>query len=96
MNQVLDGAKTPRVEELYKLMLQFESRAILTDNIWGFLWGKLVYGALLFGTALTNDGIADALENPVYRPVLSDLGRELLTHFLPLTRWARSWEKALR
>ena len=27
---------------------------------------------------------------------LSDLGRELLTHFLPLAKWAQSWEKALR
>ncbi|HTJ58429.1 MAG TPA: 2-dehydropantoate 2-reductase [Devosiaceae bacterium] len=73
----IDGTKTPRVEELYKLMLEFEPNAVLTDNIWGYLWGKLVYGALLFGTALTNESIADALDNPAYRAVLSDLGREV-------------------
>ena len=27
---------------------------------------------------------------------LSGLGRELLTHLLPLAKWAQSWEKALR
>ena len=39
----------------------FEPDAVLTDNIWGYLWGKLAYGALLFATALTNESIADAL-----------------------------------
>ncbi len=34
------------------------------DNIWGYLWGKLAYGARLFATALTNDSIADSLANP--------------------------------
>lgn len=73
----LDGAKTTRVEALHSLLLDFESKAVLTDNIWGYLWGKLVYGALLFGTALTDDSIADALADPRFRTVLTDLGREV-------------------
>ena len=36
-------------------MLAFEPASILTTNIWGYLWGKLSYGAMLFGTALTGD-----------------------------------------
>jgi 2-dehydropantoate 2-reductase len=32
---------------------------------------------LLFATALTNDSIADALADPAYRSVLTDLGREV-------------------
>lgn len=73
----LDGTSTDRVESIYKLLREFDDKAILTDNIWGFLWGKLVYGALLFGTALTNDSIADVLANPRYRPVLTKLALEV-------------------
>ena len=32
-------------------------RAITTGNIWGYLWSKLAYGALLFATALTDASI---------------------------------------
>ena len=75
----LDGTKSARVNELHKLLLQFERNAILTDNIWGFLWGKLIYGSLLFATALTNDSIADVLANHRYRPMLADLALEVGT-----------------
>jgi 2-dehydropantoate 2-reductase len=75
----LDGSTTDRIEDIYALMQQFEPKAVLTDNIWGYLWGKLIYGALLFGTALTNDSIADVLANPVYRPVLTKLAHEIGT-----------------
>lgn len=73
----LDGTTSDRVVALHKLLLDFEPNSVLTGNIWGYLWGKLIYGALLFATALTNDSIADALANPVYRSVLADLGREV-------------------
>ena len=73
----LDGARTPRIEALFALMQKFEPNAVLTDNIWGFLWGKLVYGALLFGTALSEDSIADVLDDPAWRPTLTALGREV-------------------
>lgn len=73
----LDGRTTPRIEAIHALMRQFEPNAVLTGNIWGYLWGKLVYGALLFATALTNESIVEALGNPRYRAVLTDLGREV-------------------
>ena len=73
----LDGAITPRVQALHQLMQDFEPKAVLTQNIWGYLWGKLVYGALLFGTAVTNDSIADVLANPDVRGVLTRLGQEI-------------------
>ncbi len=60
----LDGSTTPRVQEMFELLKIFEPNVVLTDNIWGYLWGKLGYGALLFATALTNASIADALEAP--------------------------------
>lgn len=73
----LDGATTPRVEETHRLLSIFEPDAIITPNIWGYLWGKLGYGALLFATALTNDSIADVLAHPDYRPMLTALACEL-------------------
>jgi 2-dehydropantoate 2-reductase len=73
----LDGRDGPRSRDLHALMKTFDERAVLTDNIYGYLWGKLVYGALLIAIAVTNDGISDALDNPGYRAVLTDLGREV-------------------
>jgi 2-dehydropantoate 2-reductase len=75
----LDGKLTGRIETIYEMMREFEPKAILTDNIWGYLWGKLIYGALLFGTALTNDSIVDVLANSKYRPVLTRLALEVGT-----------------
>ena len=72
----LDGAVTPRIQTLHHLLQDFDPKAVLTQNIWGFLWGKLVYGALLFATAVTNDSIADVLANPDARAVLTRLGQE--------------------
>ena len=73
----LDGARTARIEAIHALMAQFDPAAVLTDNIWGYLWGKLVYGALLFATALTDDSIADVLEAPAPRAILARLGQEV-------------------
>ena len=74
----LDGRITPRLVALHETLLEFEPRAITTDNIWGYLWGKLAYGALLFATALTNDSIADALALPQYFALYRALGAEIL------------------
>lgn len=73
----LDGKRTERITAIHKLLLDFEPNAVLTENIWGYLWGKLIYGAQLFGTALTNEGIADCLADPNFRPVLTALGQEV-------------------
>jgi 2-dehydropantoate 2-reductase len=74
----LDGQITPRLGELHRAFLDFDDRAILTPNIWGYLWGKLSYGALLFATALTNDSIADALASPAHRDTYIALASEPL------------------
>ena len=47
-----------------------------TDNIWGYLWGKQAYGAMLFATALTNDSMADAIDQ--HRSTVVELAREVL------------------
>jgi 2-dehydropantoate 2-reductase len=74
----LDGAITPRLEELLGVIRDFEPDALLTDNIWGFLWGKLGYGAMLFAQGLGNLGIADCLARPEMLPVWRALAREAL------------------
>jgi 2-dehydropantoate 2-reductase len=74
----LDGQRTPRLAALHLALRDFEPAAITTDNIWGYLWGKLAYGALLFATALTHDSIADALALPDYFPLYRALGAEIL------------------
>jgi 2-dehydropantoate 2-reductase len=72
----ITGRMTPRLAELHQLMLAFEPNAVMTDNIWGYLWGKLGYGAMLFAQALGMAGIADCLARPELLPVFSALARE--------------------
>jgi len=74
----IDGRVTPRITALRDAWQHFDSRAIVTSNIWGYLWGKEAYGAMLFATALTNESIADALAMPAYRPLYIALAREIL------------------
>lgn len=74
----IDGRTTPRVSAIRDTWRDFDERAIATPNIWGYLWGKEAYGAMLFATALTNESIADALAMPRYRDVYIALAREAL------------------
>src|SRR5213075_1484850 len=60
------------------LPIYFDDRAAATANIWGYLWAKEAYGAMLFATALTNDSIADGLARPEYRGLYIALAREIL------------------
>jgi 2-dehydropantoate 2-reductase len=73
----LDGRRSARIEAIHRLFRTFDDDAVLTTNIWGYLWSKLIYGALLFATALTDDSIADVLDAKRYRPVLAALGQEV-------------------
>ncbi len=74
----IDGRITPRVTALRDAWHRFDPRAMVTSNIWGYLWGKEAYGAMLFATALTNESIADALAMRAYRPLYIALAREIL------------------
>lgn len=74
----IDGAQSERVRALHRLFLAFDERAVLTGNIWGYLWSKLAYGALLFATALTDASIADCLASRPHRPLFVALAREVV------------------
>jgi 2-dehydropantoate 2-reductase len=74
----IDGRLTPRVIAVGDAWRDFDPQAIVTPNIWGYLWGKEAYGAMLFATALTNESIADALAMRECRPLYIALAREIL------------------
>ncbi len=74
----IDGRTTPRLVALHRVLRDFEPDAVISDNIWGYLWGKLGYGALLFATALTNESIADALAAPRHLDLHRALAGEVM------------------
>lgn len=74
----LDGQITDRARDIHALLSLVEPDAVLTDNIWGYLWGKMGYGALLFGTALTPDSMSDAMARPEHRAAYKALGHEVM------------------
>ncbi len=74
----IDGATRARTRAMHDLLRLFEPDAVLTDDIWGYLWGKLGYGAMLFGTALTNDSMADNFADPDRAPAWIALAREVM------------------
>lgn len=74
----IDGVICDRTREMHALLKLFEPDAVLTENIWGYLWGKLAYGAMLFATALTNDSMADNFADPARFPAFDRLGREVM------------------
>ena len=74
----IDGAPRQRTHEMHALLQRFEPDAILTDNIWGYLWGKLAYGAMLFATALTPDSMTANFADPRRTIVFDTLGREVM------------------
>jgi 2-dehydropantoate 2-reductase len=73
----VSGEISPRVERIVnKLSVWGEAKA--TDNILGFLWGKLSYGAVLTATATTNETIADVLDDPGYFDLVVNTAHEVL------------------
>jgi 2-dehydropantoate 2-reductase len=74
----IDGKVTNAVRDYHRLLTIFESKAVLTDNIWGYLWGKLGYGSLLFATALTNASMSENLASERHFPVFHKLGQEVM------------------
>ena len=73
-----DSRLSSRALRIRDLWRDFDERATATANIFGYLWAKEAYGAMLFATALTNDPIADALAAPEYRALYIALAREVL------------------
>jgi 2-dehydropantoate 2-reductase len=60
----LDGRLTPRLEALQGTLAHVMPTTT-TDNIWGFLWGKLVYGAMAFVTACVDAPVPEIIDHPL-------------------------------
>jgi 2-dehydropantoate 2-reductase len=74
----IDGTIRDRTCLMHERLRLFEPDAVLTDNIWGYLWGKLAYGAMLFATALTTDSMTANFEDPRRFVVFDRLAREVM------------------
>ncbi len=74
----IDGSIRLRTEDMFGLLQIFEPNAVLTNNIWGYLWGKLAYGAMLFATALTPDSMAANFADPNRFEIFNRVGREVM------------------
>jgi 2-dehydropantoate 2-reductase len=73
----LDGRISKRVLDLQSL-LKCWGPVQVTDNIWGYLWGKLSYAGLLYATALVDETMAGVVRNIKYRDALMELCSEIL------------------
>lgn len=70
--------ETDRIEKIHGMLRDFEPDATLSDNILGYLWGKLGYGSLLKASALTSRGIANYLGEPNFRALHMALVQEFM------------------
>ena len=75
----IDGSVRERTRQMHRQLQLFEPGAVLTDNIWGYLWGKLAYGAMLFATALTTDSMSENFADPRRFVVFDQLAREVMS-----------------
>lgn len=75
----VDGSIRLRTQQMHALLRLFEPDAVLTDNIWGYLWGKLAYGAMLFATALTPDSMSANFADPTRFKAFDTLAREVMS-----------------
>jgi 2-dehydropantoate 2-reductase len=73
----IDGSIRDRTRAMHALCQSFEPDAILTSDIWSYLWGKLAYGAMLFATALNHDSMSENFADTRRMPVWLALGREV-------------------
>ncbi len=74
----LDGRRSARIEALHRLLRDFEPDTLLSDNIFGYLWGKAGYGAILKASALTHDTMAEFIGNPRRHRMIAALVQEIL------------------
>ncbi len=74
----IDASVRERTRRMHRLLSVFEPNALLTDNIWGYLWGKLAYGAMLFASALTADSMSENFADPRRFVVFDRLAREVM------------------
>jgi 2-dehydropantoate 2-reductase len=71
----VDGRLTDRVRALARLLSDFHPTEP-TDNLDGYLWGKLILGVIYFATATVDADVVEMFGDPDARRILSDLAGE--------------------
>jgi 2-dehydropantoate 2-reductase len=75
----IDGTMSERVLSLTEVMKKsFLENSTATDNIFGYLWGKMGYASQLFATAVVDETMADVYAMEKYRNVLANLAGEVV------------------
>ena len=62
----LDGRITPRAEALEET-LGHAMPTRVTENVWGYLWGKLVFGATGFVVSCVDVPVSEVIDDPLGR-----------------------------
>lgn len=70
-----DGAMSKRLIRLGEA-LQPDFPAVITDNIHGYLWSKLVSIALMFSAAVSHRTIPQSFDDPALAPLFSRIAQE--------------------
>lgn len=70
----LDGRSTDRLARLENAFSHW-GPVHVTNNIWGYLWGKMGYANMLFATATVDAAMADVIDR--YRPLAAELAAEV-------------------
>jgi 2-dehydropantoate 2-reductase len=74
----LDGRpseRTRRLQEAFSALQPVE----VTDNIFGYLWGKMALGAVYFATALVSADVPDLLEDDSNRQLFANIAAEVVS-----------------
>ncbi len=70
----LDGAITDRVSAI-AVDIGVAGKVQVTDNIWGYNWGKLGYASMIYATALADEAQYDVMDR--YRELMVELAAEV-------------------
>jgi 2-dehydropantoate 2-reductase len=73
----LDGVETPRIRQLADT-LSVVTEVIVTDNLNGYLWGKLCYAALAFVVSSVDAPIDEVVVDPRAQPVIREAVAEVV------------------
>jgi 2-dehydropantoate 2-reductase len=73
----LDGAFTPRLRRLQRDFTQW-TPTVMTDNIFGTVWSKFVYGSQIMTTAVTDRSSGEALGPRAHKLVAAAMVREAM------------------
>ena len=70
----IDGSVSDRVRALAADIADAQA----SEDVLGYVWAKEAYGAMLAATAVSDLSIADALDDPAFRPLLTALAGQVL------------------